>query len=616
MTLAPLSIALALVGWSDVVVTPSRGERPNSAFQRSLGGLERPTERTGQTLKRFGLEGKLRRDPAAVLATLLQLARANPDPDVVYALGELSWIESRRLERRHKAESIERTLDAMAYAYDYLFGPELANARQPSDPRYRLACELYNDALDRLLREAQIGAGKVTAQGEFSFRLKDREQVVRVALGDSPWAPEDVGQLALASSFEVSGLPTSNYHYGLGVPLIAARRSDKAAEGVERFYPQVMSFPLTAFVRPPSKIRPGEADAAPRELVLELVDPLRTRTVGDPPMPTESDLTTPLAYMWSKAELDRYRWTGLLRPGPAAGRAGLMLIRPYEPDKIPVVMVHGLASTPLAWVAMVNDLLRDPRIQQQYQFMLYMYPTGIPVPIAAAGLRETLQQAEQTFRLPGGAPDPAFHRMVLLGHSMGGLLSHAMSASSGQKFWELNTYIPFDKIKGAPEVLDELKRYMFFDAQPFVRRVVFLATPHRGSEMSRGMVGRLGSNLINEPDHISDLLGGLVRENPEAFPRRFRRLPTSIETLDVDSPYLKALLAMTPGKGVAFHSIIGALRPEGTENTTDGVVAYRSSHFEGVQSEVIVQSDHGVQNNPYAILEVHRILLEHVGLAP
>ena len=121
-------------------------------------------------------------------------------------------------------------------------------------------------------------------------------------------------------------------------------------------------------------------------------------------MPTESDLTTPLAYMWSRADLNRYRWTGLLRPGPAAGRAGLMLIRPYEPGKIPVVMVHGLASSPLAWVAMVNDLLRDPRIQERYQFMLYMYPTGIPIPIAAAGLRETLGQAEETFRLPDGRP--------------------------------------------------------------------------------------------------------------------------------------------------------------------------------------------------------------------
>ena len=422
----------------------------------------------------------------------------------------------------------------------------------------------------------------------------------------------------MASSFEVSGLPYRNYQYGLGVPLIGVRRSRKDPEGAERFYPPEMAFPLTAFIVPPSKLRPDDpADPDhPRELTLELIDPLRTRTVGVPAMPTESDLTTPLAYMWSRSDLDRYRWSGLLRPGPAAGRAGLMLIRPYEPGKIPVVMVHGLASSPLAWVAMVNDLLRDPRVQERYQFMLYMYPTGIPIPIAAAGLRDTLAQAGQTFRMADGSADPAFSKMVLLGHSMGGLLSHSMAVNSDQKFWELNTYVPIDAIKGPPEVIDELKRYMFFQAQPFVRRVVFLATPHKGSELSRGVVGRVSSNLINAPDHVNDLLGRLVRENPEAFPKRFRKLPTSIEALDVDSPYLQALLAMKPGKDVTFHSIIGSLRPEGKANTTDGVVPYRSSHFEGAESEVIVQSDHGVQNNIYAIMEVHRILLEHIGMAP
>jgi pimeloyl-ACP methyl ester carboxylesterase len=616
MTVAPLSIALALLGFpADVAVTPSRGDRPQS-YQRSLAGLDRPSERTAETLKRYALDGRYRRDAAAVLATLDQQARANPEPDVVFALAELSWVESKRLERRHRPESIDRTLDALAYAHDYLFGPELANSRQPSDPRYRLACDLYNGSLDRLLREAQSNGARIEANGEFGLKAKGREQVFRVVLRDSPWSPDDIDQVILASAFEVSGLPMLNYQYGLGVPLIAVRRSDKNAEGPERFYPPEMAFPLTAFVKPASKLRDAIKGDENRELILELIDPLRTRTVGNPPMPTESDLTTPLAYMWSRSDLNRYRWSGLLRPGNAAGRAGLMLLRPYEPGKIPVVMVHGLASSPLAWVAMVNDLLLDPRVQERYQFMLYMYPTGIPFPIAAAGLRDTLQQAEKTFSLEGDRPDPAYSKMVMLGHSMGGLLSHAMAVDSEQKFWELNTYVPFPQIKGPPEVLEELHRYMFFDAQPFVERVVFLAVPHRGSDLSRGVVGRVSSNLISADDHVSGLLNRLVRDNPDAFPRRFRRVPTSIETLDPDSPYLKALLAMKPGRNVIFHSIIGSERPEGKENTTDGVVPYRSSHVDGVKSEVVVQSNHGVQANPYAIMEVHRILLEHIGLTP
>ncbi len=616
MMLAHLPIALALLGLpADVTVTPARGERQLS-YQKSLGGLDRPSDRTVETLKRYALEAKYRRDPAVAIATLDQQAKVNPEPDLIYALAELSWVESKKHERRHRPEITDRLIDVLSYSHDYLFGPELANARQPSDPRYRLACDLYNGALDRLLREALTSGTKIEAGGEFSLKAKGREQVFKVALRDSPWSPEDVDQIILASAFEVSGLPTMNYQYGLGVPLIAVRRSDKSAEGAERFYPPEMAFPLTAFVTPPSKLREPARGDENHELTVELIDPLKTRAVGAPQMPIESDLTTPLAYMWSRADLNRYRWTGLRRPGDAAGRAGLLMIRPYEPGKIPVVMVHGLASTPLAWVAMVNDLLLDPRIQDHFQFMLYMYPTGIPFPIAAAGLRETLQQAEQNLAMKDGRPDPGvLGKMVLLGHSMGGLLSHAMAVDSDQKFWELNTYVPFPQIKGPPEVLEELQRYMFFDAQKYVERVVFLAVPHRGSDLTRAFVGRVGSNLIGTDDHVSGLLNRLVRDNPEAFPKRFRRVPTSIETLDPESPYLKALLSMKADPRVTFHSVIGSERPEGKENTTDGVVPYKSSHIDGVKSELIVQSNHGVQANPYAIMEVHRILLEHIGLS-
>src|SRR5262249_35905703 len=158
--------------------------------------------------------------------------------------------------------------------------------------------------------------------------------------------------------------------------------------------------------------------------------------------------------------------------------------------KIPVVMVHGLISSPLAWIPMINELLRDPVIQDHYQFLLYMYPTGVPLPIAAAGLRETLTQARQVYD-PGGN-DPAFNRMVLLGHSMGGLLGHAMAVESQEKFWQLNSDRRFEDIIGRPEVLGEIQRYLFFRPLPFVRRVVFLATPHRGSDLSRNVIGRVG----------------------------------------------------------------------------------------------------------------------------
>ena len=109
---------------------------------------------------------------------------------------------------------------------------------------------------------------------------------------------------------------------------------------------------------------------------------------------------------------------------------------------------------------------------------------------------------------------------------MGGLLSRTMAVSSGDQFWRLYSDRPFEARSSAPrEVLDELRRYFFFEPLPFVKRVVFLATPHRGSDMSRGVVGRVGTSLISDPDHIHKLLYQLVKDNPDAFDsRRFRRL--------------------------------------------------------------------------------------------
>ena len=613
MLLAQLTVvASAVLGWGDVTIQAGRSDRPHTSLQRSLAGLDRPSQRTNETLRRFDLERRYRRDVPGALDALETLARARPEPDLVYALAELSWIEAGRLERWRKAESIGRYLDVVAYAFDFLFEPALAAGREPTDPRYRLACELYNGGLERIIRAAEA-KGKVAPDKAITLKVRGGEQVLRVALGQTPWKPTDVDQVILASDFEVGGLNvTRGYLYGLGVPLIAIRRPEKPGQGEEKFYPPEMAFPLTAFLRPNSRLRAN----GPRECVLELVDPVTVSRVGVAPLDyaVEADLTTPLAYMWSRTDLDRYRWKGLFRPGSAMGRANLMVLRPYEPGKIPVVMVHGLISSPLAWIPMLNELLGDPKIRERYQFLLYMYPTGVPIPIAAAGLRETLVQAQQLYD-PSGS-DPAFGQMVLLGHSMGGVLSHAMAVDSGNRFWELNSDRPFDKIVGKPEVLVELQSYLFFKPLPFVKRVVFLATPHRGSDFTRNVIGRVGAGLIAEPDQISDLLSTLIKNNPDAFnPRQFRRMPTSIETLDTDHPVLLALLAMTPNPGVTFHSIIGARSAGPLASTSDGVVPYRSAHVDGAD-EVVVRSDHGVQGSPEAILEVRRLLLKHLGIEP
>lgn len=611
-------IAAALLGWGDEIsILPTRGDRLHSDWQLSVAELDRPSERTRETLRRFDVEDRYRRDPEGAFATLEHYVRRGPEAELVYALAELSWIEGRRAEHRRRggAQALDHYTDTVAYAFDYLFDPDLAQSRSTTDPRHLLACSLYNAALDRLLHAASTREG-LKPGSEVRLVIHGSEQVMKLNLqAQTPWKAGDIEELLLASDFEVDGLDSRNHRFGLGVPLIAVKRTDhKKAEGVERFYPTEMAFPLTAVLRPNSSLHDaGNVKVeAIRDCTIDLVDPVQLRTIGQgaETLSIEADLTTPLAYMWSRTDLNTYRWTGLFRPGQATDRAGLMLIRPYEPGKIPVVMVHGLMSSPLAWIPMINELLREPEIQRHYQFMLYLYPTGMPVPIAASGLRDSLEEARMLFN-PRDT-DPAFGKMVLLGHSMGGLLSHAMVVDDNELFWQMFTYKSFNDILGPPELLREIDHYIHFQPLSYVRRVVFLATPHRGSDYTRRLVGRVGTSLISEPDDYTKLIDRLVKDNPDTFPRRIRHLPTSIDTLDPDSPVLLALLKMPINPGVALHSIIGSIRPEARTSTTDGVVAYASAHLDGVESEVVVHSGHDVQKDPLAIREVKRILLKHL----
>ena len=295
MPLAQLTVLVsALVGWSDITIQPSRGDHAAFSYQRSVAGIDRPSERTLETLRRYDLYNEYRRDVNACLLHLEKYAQKRPEAELVYALAELSWIEAKRLDHRRKPQAIDRFLDAAAYAYDYLFDddPVLGRRAGPSDPRFRLAMEIYNAGVDRLIRAAQTKGQIQPQNGEaIPFKVHGREQSLRIVLKDSPWGPTDIHKLLLASDFEVSGINRDLSQYGLGVPLIAVRETEnKKGERPpqERFYPAEMAFPLTAFLVPNSRLNDANVNVnEARECTLWLYDPVR-RSLRRSRSPTSS----------------------------------------------------------------------------------------------------------------------------------------------------------------------------------------------------------------------------------------------------------------------------------------------------------------------------------------
>ncbi len=399
---------------------------------------------------------------------------------------------------------------------------------------------------------------------------------------------------------------------GIGVPLIAARKPSNEEldhrEGPDRFYPFWEVFPVTAV------LRFDNAGPGPLSAALELHDTLRFNAVdlGGRMVPLAADLTTPTAYHFTRGKLSRYERISLFSPGKLTREAGVHMLHPYERGKIPVVLIHGLGSSARAWGKVVNELRGDPSLRERYQFWIYMYPTGNPFALSAADFRRLLYEARQT--VDPDASDAAFDQMVLIGHSMGGLISRLAIIESGDEMWRIIANQPFDQLNAKPEHREMLSRIFFFQPLPFVRRVVFIATPHRGSKLGDQFLGRFVDRLILIPSPLEKAHDALVPQNPPGFftPMFLAGVPSSIDELRADNPYLTTMERLPVNARVTAHSIVGRIGHGPLEKSTDGVVPYSSSHVDWVASECVVPVSHFCQDDPETIKELRRLLYLHL----
>ena len=243
---------------------------------------------------------------------------------------------------------------------------------------------------------------------------------------------------------------------------------------------------------------------------MELYDEDRTAAVqvGSYSVPLESDPSAALAYRLEGAPVWDFEIAGFRRGdfslsgnGNSGDSSGLYMLHPYHPDLIPVVFVHGTASSPARWAEMANELLGDPAIASRYQIWFFIYNSGNPIALSAMRLRESLQAVRKDIDPEG--KDPALNQMVVIGHSQGGLLTKMMVVDSGTRFWDNVTKVPFDKAELDPETRDLLARAMFFKPLPFVTRVIFIATPHRGSYMASNPIVKFGNKFLNLPGGLA-----------------------------------------------------------------------------------------------------------------
>jgi pimeloyl-ACP methyl ester carboxylesterase len=344
----------------------------------------------------------------------------------------------------------------------------------------------------------------------------------------------------------------------------------------------------------------------------EFLDPLAIEDVefDGRSYPLAADFTAPVALALARQDHRRKELSGLFNPSEFEGKIRLARLQPYDPNKIPVLCIHGLGDSQATWAPLIQTLRNDAFIRKNYQFWFFSYPTAYPYPLTASVLRRRLDDISAYY--------PDHKKIVVIGHSMGGMIARTLITDSGTKLWDAFYDLPPEKMPFTRETRQIMTDSLIFEHRKDISRVIFASASHRGSDVASNFLGSLGRRIIGNPNYmIEDAPTVLSQANAGTTGANLNRLPNSIDFLKPTNRFVTTLAEIPPAKGVPYHSIIGDRGRGGNLNhdrpvSTDGIVPFWSSHIGGAQSELIIPSHHWTNQHPLGIAEVNRVLHEHV----
>jgi len=575
---------------------------------KSVVSVGEPSAASEQFLQRLALRDYFRTHPAWTLAQLRSGLGGPDEHDRLFVLAELSF--------RHAERSHDRSyhLAAALYAYAFLFPADPATAPDEYDPRLRMAVDLYNRA---------IANGLASGSDDGEVDLSPRRLALPFGTLDLASDPSrftyggyQLVHFVPLDDLEIRGMRNRYRTAGIGAAL-GAKIESPAQGTADKWIPKRAEVPVSAFVRFSDALAAVKLGTA--HGVVEVYDADETPTVGidGQHVPLEFDPSAALAYRLEGAPVWDFEIAGFRRSdfrlAATESAQGLFMLNPYRPGRIPVVFVHGTASSPARWAEMANELMGDPAIARRYQLWFFIYNTGNPIALSSMRLREGIQAALHDVDPEG--KDPALQQMVVMGHSQGGLLTKMTVVDSGTKFWDGISDVPFDQASLSPETRDLLRRSLFVQPLPPVKRVIFIATPHRGSFLAANFLGKIGRRLVSLPGTVTRATAELVTLRPLQAAQTALRPPTAIDNMNPKNNFVRTLAPLPIAPGVKANSIIPVKGDGPVEDGNDGVVEYKSAHIDGVESELVVRSSHSTQAVPQTIEEVRRILYEHAGLS-
>lgn len=398
---------------------------------------------------------------------------------------------------------------------------------------------------------------------------------------------------------------------GYGASLVAIRdTTEERAEEMEFFPKKGLHIPVTIAV---SGVRQIDADT--KEVSISILDSTRNETVqvGARSYPLAADFSAPMEMLLTGRNEVIQGLTGFLNARKQADMAGIYLLEPYDPGRIPVILTHGLISVPIIWRDIIPEIISEPELAKRYQIFAFTYPSSYPIGESALLFRNELEELREKY--DPERDDPLSTDIVAMGHSMGGVLTHLLAKNMGDHLWNEISDQPFDEIVMTEEQRKSFGSVAFFEPDPAANRLVFFSAPHGGAEMATLSIVNSVSRLAKLPGNLLISTASLTSGPPiPGLKVDIKKKVTSVQSLQPSSPIVLAMKKAPFKSGVTYHSVIGDRGLGDTPESSDGVVEYWSSHLDGAASELIVPTDHGTYKDPGAIKELKRILRVHAGL--
>lgn len=562
------------------------------------------------------------------LAKSLELAKSSECKTSVLAKTQSDEKQAQQKQNREKCldQQLAMLDKSIRYSYAYLFKTQRAPQDRIFDNRQVQIRDFYNLAIAHLVhayderhnsqeanRELKIGDSTYHVDFEFYPQLKEKK----------------AEKLLSTYNMNFSGLRSITRRDGFGSEFLVVLPEDKTKpDGKAKYitdplnhkYPNNINpnihdarYLATTITAQPKSQRDINDILTNKDFNLKLYDPYKNEKVkvAGKEYPLAANFSAPYGLWLAENNLGRSAYLSLIDRDDNIIMPHLYMLEPYNPDKKVIVLVHGLASSPEAWVRLTNDIMGDPILREHFQVWQVFYSTNMPILESRFQIYSIVKQSFDQVKPNSAASKDA----VLIGHSMGGIISRLLvsNADLTDETEKLVNNRKLGKFKDNPL----FKARLQIQAIPNFGRGIFLASPHRGTDYADRWFTLAARKIIKLPGAFlgafADTLQGDIQLDDFVKELGHGMVQNGPSDLSKNSKFNELTKNVMPYKGFKFHSIMGNTTGLDDINLiTDDIVPYKSAHLDGAISEKVLKGGHSIQETPEAVLELRRILRLHL----